>query len=110
MGLHNIKNRDHLSLTRMLTFVGVPTLAPRVSPVTSCLCGVNSIIWQKLCPVIGILHGVVLWKTLIGTKVILTRVDYKTLSAIQTNHPCGILGQCRLMVMILIFLLIKLST
>lgn len=50
-----------------------------------------------------------LWKILIGTKVILTRVNYKTFSAVLTNHPCGILSECMLMVMILIFLLIKLS-
>lgn len=106
MGLHNIKNRDHEN-------VNVCGSSHACSEGESCdmapvWCELNH--WQKMCRVIGILHGVVLWKTLIGTKVILTRVDYKTLSAIQTNHPCGILSKCRLMVMILIFLLIKLST
>lgn len=89
--------------------MGVPVCALRESPVTPCLRGTELNHLWKMCNVVGVLRGVILWKILIGTKVILTGVHYKIFSAVLTNHPCGILSKCRLMVTILIFLLIKLS-
>lgn len=89
--------------------MGVFVCVLRESFVISCLRGIEFNYLWKMCNVVGVLRGVILWKILIGIKVIFIGVYYKIFSVVLINYFCGILSKCRLMVTILIFLLIKLS-